>query len=599
MWCREGAVYVHGGESPEGDKCSDLHKFDGCVWRSLRTKGQVPVERSGHVGFSVGHAAYIWGGGEAGDNVLYKLELCKLKWSCLRSQGRRPSTRKHCMWWVDSTSQCSTLWVRGGQDTDVLGSQSISEICQFAKTTTVVDSQGAVENGVWCCDLQSGEWQYIQEEKGFVPPPMNEVGCALSSDGTRWAFGGYWDAWDYPTVAKQSNGAPDAIMLSSFYYNSLYMQVAGSWKLVVAADQAPERSAGAVVAALPGGDGVVIFAGYNTLNSEQNNFVKKPRCFGKTFVCRTSTGRFCLPEPRQGPQIEEQLRRRQSPLSDGSCNGLEEHVESVAAGMFKFDPEPWLEACRQVVKGDLQLRRSFSVAAHDAFQNKGPGALAAFYPTSGMKLVTEMMQPHRFQYWTPKHVPDGVSCFVHGQFCRSFSSMPAFDFHMGFMMVLLPSFDGLSHTEQTEDMWGAFMQGFCFGYAGAGALRHVDPHLVQHSDKEGFGSTTNLTAVHAAISAHDPTDHMIQVATIEKCAKPGCLSISSKGAANLLQTMSMKATWENPQAPPDPRLVVLSKCSRCKRVAYCGRECQLADWKRHKLECAELAVGKAASSSLI
>mmetsp|Transcript_1938 Transcript_1938/g.2863 ORF Transcript_1938/g.2863 Transcript_1938/m.2863 type:complete len:100 (+) Transcript_1938:990-1289(+) len=27
-------------------------------------------------------------------------------------------------------------------------------------------------------------------------------------------------------------------------------------------------------------------------------------------------------------------------------------------------------------------------------------------------------------------------------------------------------------------------------------------------------------------------------------------------------------------------------CSRCKRIAYCSKECQRADWKRHKEECA-------------
>jgi hypothetical protein len=28
-----------------------------------------------------------------------------------------------------------------------------------------------------------------------------------------------------------------------------------------------------------------------------------------------------------------------------------------------------------------------------------------------------------------------------------------------------------------------------------------------------------------------------------------------------------------------------SRCSKCKRVWYCGRECQVADWKSHKPEC--------------
>jgi hypothetical protein len=27
------------------------------------------------------------------------------------------------------------------------------------------------------------------------------------------------------------------------------------------------------------------------------------------------------------------------------------------------------------------------------------------------------------------------------------------------------------------------------------------------------------------------------------------------------------------------------RCSRCKQVRYCGRECQLAHWKAHKADC--------------
>jgi hypothetical protein len=34
--------------------------------------------------------------------------------------------------------------------------------------------------------------------------------------------------------------------------------------------------------------------------------------------------------------------------------------------------------------------------------------------------------------------------------------------------------------------------------------------------------------------------------------------------------------------------VILSDCARCKKVAYCGKECQKIDWKeRHKQECEE------------
>uniref|UniRef100_A0A383WPH1 MYND-type domain-containing protein n=1 Tax=Tetradesmus obliquus TaxID=3088 RepID=A0A383WPH1_TETOB len=40
-------------------------------------------------------------------------------------------------------------------------------------------------------------------------------------------------------------------------------------------------------------------------------------------------------------------------------------------------------------------------------------------------------------------------------------------------------------------------------------------------------------------------------------------------------------------------------CSRCKGVAYCSKDCQVQDWKRHKAECAAAAAaaGSSASSS--
>jgi hypothetical protein len=33
--------------------------------------------------------------------------------------------------------------------------------------------------------------------------------------------------------------------------------------------------------------------------------------------------------------------------------------------------------------------------------------------------------------------------------------------------------------------------------------------------------------------------------------------------------------------------VKMSKCGRCKRAAYCSKECQRDHWKIHKLDCDE------------
>jgi hypothetical protein len=30
----------------------------------------------------------------------------------------------------------------------------------------------------------------------------------------------------------------------------------------------------------------------------------------------------------------------------------------------------------------------------------------------------------------------------------------------------------------------------------------------------------------------------------------------------------------------------MSRCSKCKSVRYCSKECQVSDWKRHKMDCA-------------
>ena len=34
----------------------------------------------------------------------------------------------------------------------------------------------------------------------------------------------------------------------------------------------------------------------------------------------------------------------------------------------------------------------------------------------------------------------------------------------------------------------------------------------------------------------------------------------------------------------------LSKCSRCQAITYCGKECQLGDWARHKYNCIPVMV---------
>lgn len=41
----------------------------------------------------------------------------------------------------------------------------------------------------------------------------------------------------------------------------------------------------------------------------------------------------------------------------------------------------------------------------------------------------------------------------------------------------------------------------------------------------------------------------------------------------------------------------LKKCAKCHETTYCSRDCQKADWKRHKKDCARLASANAADNS--
>ena len=36
--------------------------------------------------------------------------------------------------------------------------------------------------------------------------------------------------------------------------------------------------------------------------------------------------------------------------------------------------------------------------------------------------------------------------------------------------------------------------------------------------------------------------------------------------------------WQTPERK-------LERCGQCRRVYYCSRQCQLADWKTHKVGC--------------
>ena len=45
-----------------------------------------------------------------------------------------------------------------------------------------------------------------------------------------------------------------------------------------------------------------------------------------------------------------------------------------------------------------------------------------------------------------------------------------------------------------------------------------------------------------------------------------------------------------------PGATGMLRCSKCKSVRYCSRECQRSDWKQHKLRCKEVSKDLAARS---
>jgi hypothetical protein len=68
-----------------------------------------------------------------------------------------------------------------------------------------------------------------------------------------------------------------------------------------------------------------------------------------------------------------------------------------------------------------------------------------------------------------------------------------------------------------------------------------------------------------------PSDPQTTIANVDICAMAElCPNLNAR----------LSAHWDNRTAPPP-----LKECSRCRRVKYCGAECQRLHWPSHKKEC--------------
>lgn len=67
---------------------------------------------------------------------------------------------------------------------------------------------------------------------------------------------------------------------------------------------------------------------------------------------------------------------------------------------------------------------------------------------------------------------------------------------------------------------------------------------------------------------------------LEKCQNPGPVRpASARFTSGVAHGQVCRACGKSGAA------VKLQMCVRCKQAWYCGKECQVSDWKRHKREC--------------
>jgi len=92
-------------------------------------------------------------------------------------------------------------------------------------------------------------------------------------------------------------------------------------------------------------------------------------------------------------------------------------------------------------------------------------------------------------------------------------------------------------------------------------------------------SASKITATRVNVYAIDEREYYGNVVVVPDASTAG----PSASAAPSPDRCTHCGAWAADLAREDRKLL---KCSRCKRVRYCGRECQRAHWRAgHKAEC--------------
>ena len=93
-------------------------------------------------------------------------------------------------------------------------------------------------------------------------------------------------------------------------------------------------------------------------------------------------------------------------------------------------------------------------------------------------------------------------------------------------------------------------------------------------------SASKITATRVSVHAIDEREYYGNVVVVPDASTAGPSSASAPPPPD---RCTQCGAWAADLAREDRKLL---KCSRCKRVRYCGRECQRAHWRAgHKAEC--------------